>query len=141
MANSSWTSTLRRKTLRHGTNRTMRDVVPRVKRETLSDWRQCVYQPFIFHVAEIYCAWRKKKKRRKKGRKIPHGLCNWMNLRVIDSRLYLKKYRTSSRIIYIYAKLHKRCITRIRASCMTKMLNINSKIVCLRDENSTDEKF
>lgn len=36
--------------------------------------------------------------------------------------------------IYIYAKLHKRCITRMRASCMTKMLNINSKIVCLRDE-------
>lgn len=47
----------------------MRDVVPRVKRETLSDWRQCVYQPFIFHVAEIYCAWRKKKKEEKKEEK------------------------------------------------------------------------
>lgn len=87
--------------------------IARVKRETLS-WRQRIYQPLILYVAEYIAREGKTemKNKKEKERKMPRGLCNWKKSSLsIHDYIWRNIERAWESCIYMYTKLHKRCIT------------------------------
>lgn len=93
----------------------------------------CLPAVYFSRCGNILRVKEKKKKEEKKEEKYHMDYAiEWIF--ALSIRDYIWRNIERARESYIYIKLHKRCITRMRASCMTKMLNINSKIVCLRDE-------